>query len=243
MAALLPEARRNWTWRTFAVGVAYAVTLIAFVAANKLTTAANAIFLQATAPLYLLALGPLVLREKIGQADIAVFGAIAAGVMLPALGFARLRIGPRTSNRRHHRDLLRLFLGVDDYRIALARQARSRRQRRDFNRDCGQFNRIRGVPAGGIADKRGCAKRRIGRALSGCFSGSSGLCVSDTLHPPRARFRSSHPALVEPIFNPAWTWLSGEKPASRVLAGGALIVLAAFGGTLWQARRELVRQT
>src|SRR5579863_7731410 len=80
MAILLPEARRSWTWRTFAVGAAYAATLICFVAANKLTTAANAIFLQATAPLYLLALGPLILREKIRRADIVVFAAIAAGI-------------------------------------------------------------------------------------------------------------------------------------------------------------------
>src|SRR5579872_6582264 len=35
IALLLPAARRNWTWRTWAVGVAYAATLIAFVDANK----------------------------------------------------------------------------------------------------------------------------------------------------------------------------------------------------------------
>ena len=82
MAALIPQARRNWTWRTFAVGVGYAATLIAFVAANKFTTSANAIFLQATAPLYLLVLGPLILREKIRGVDVAVFVAIAGGVAL-----------------------------------------------------------------------------------------------------------------------------------------------------------------
>lgn len=41
-----------------ATGVAYATTLTLFVAGTKLTTAASAIFLQATAPLYLLILGP-----------------------------------------------------------------------------------------------------------------------------------------------------------------------------------------
>src|SRR3990172_9137079 len=55
---LLPDARRRWTWRAVAVGAAYAATLMLFVLGNKLTTAANTIFLQSTAPLYILLLGP-----------------------------------------------------------------------------------------------------------------------------------------------------------------------------------------
>ena len=69
---LLPGARRGWTWRTILIGAVYAATLILFVLANKSTTSANAIFLQSTAPLYLLLLGPLVLREPIRKADLAV---------------------------------------------------------------------------------------------------------------------------------------------------------------------------
>ena len=52
--AALPGARRRWTWPAAAVGAAYAATMILFVLSNKLTTAANAIYLQATSPLYLL---------------------------------------------------------------------------------------------------------------------------------------------------------------------------------------------
>ena len=40
--------RRGWSGRTLAVGAAYAATLVLYVTANKLTTAANSIFLQAT---------------------------------------------------------------------------------------------------------------------------------------------------------------------------------------------------
>ncbi|MGH7585251.1 MAG: DMT family transporter, partial [Gemmatimonadales bacterium] len=59
--ALVAASRRGWSWRTLVVGTTYAVTLTLFVVANKLTTSANAIFLQATAPLYLLLLGPWLL--------------------------------------------------------------------------------------------------------------------------------------------------------------------------------------
>ena len=56
VAAVVPESRRGWTARTALVGAAYAVTVILFVQANKLTTAANSIFIQAASPLFIAAL-------------------------------------------------------------------------------------------------------------------------------------------------------------------------------------------
>nr|MDQ3323825.1 DMT family transporter [Acidobacteriota bacterium] len=49
---------------TFLSALMYAGTLSCFVYANKNTTAANAIFLQYTAPIYILILAPFVLKEK-----------------------------------------------------------------------------------------------------------------------------------------------------------------------------------
>ena len=64
------------------IGVAYAATLILFVLANKLTTSANAIFLQSTNPLYLLILGPLFLHEPVRKSDLAVMTAVFAGIFV-----------------------------------------------------------------------------------------------------------------------------------------------------------------
>ncbi|MGE0434660.1 MAG: EamA/RhaT family transporter, partial [Planctomycetota bacterium] len=66
---LMPAARRGYTWRTWLVGVAYASTMIAFVVANKLTTAAATIFLPSTAPLFSLLRGPRLRREEVGAGD------------------------------------------------------------------------------------------------------------------------------------------------------------------------------
>src|SRR5215204_7470736 len=55
---LAPASRRGWTWQTVVVGCSYAACLTLFVLANRLTTAANTIFLQSTAPLYVLILAP-----------------------------------------------------------------------------------------------------------------------------------------------------------------------------------------
>jgi DME family drug/metabolite transporter len=79
---ILPSARRNWSRRTLLVSCAYAATMISFVLANKLTTAANAVFLQSTAPLYVLVFGPLLLDEPIRRKHIVFMASLAAGMWL-----------------------------------------------------------------------------------------------------------------------------------------------------------------
>ena len=45
--------------------------------------------------------------------------------------------------------------------------------------------------------------------------------------------------LLEPVLNPVWTWLlQGERMSATTLSGGALILSAIFGSTLYQARRS-----
>jgi drug/metabolite transporter (DMT)-like permease len=82
----LPAARRRWSRRVWPVAGAYAVTMILFVLATKLTTAANAIFLQAAAPLYVLLLGPWLLGEPIRRRQLAVMAAMATGLALFFIG-------------------------------------------------------------------------------------------------------------------------------------------------------------
>jgi DME family drug/metabolite transporter len=81
-----PSGTGLWTWRTWLIGLAYAATMILFVLANKLTTSANAIFLQSTAPLYLLSLGPFLLREPVRKIDLAVISTVAAGAIVLLYG-------------------------------------------------------------------------------------------------------------------------------------------------------------
>lgn len=82
----LPEARKAWNLRVAAVAAAYAITMVLFVAANKLTTAANTIFLQATAPVYVVALGPWLLGESVRRRDIPYLIALGVGMTFFFLG-------------------------------------------------------------------------------------------------------------------------------------------------------------
>lgn len=83
---MLRESRDWWRPRPLLVGVAYAVTMVSYVTANKLTTAANTIFLQSTAPLYLLLLGPLVLKERITRSDVVFTIVLAVGMAMFFVG-------------------------------------------------------------------------------------------------------------------------------------------------------------
>jgi len=69
--------------------VAYAAAGLLFVFANKLTTAANTVFLQATNPLFVVALAPWLLRERVRAADVAFMGVLGAGLALLFVGGQR----------------------------------------------------------------------------------------------------------------------------------------------------------
>src|SRR5260221_3294892 len=83
---LIPEARRGWSWRTALVGCTYAATTLLYVQANKHTTAASAIFLQSTSPLFILALAPWLLGEHATRRDLWQMGVMGLGLMLFFLG-------------------------------------------------------------------------------------------------------------------------------------------------------------
>jgi len=80
MLLLAFRGRTAWSWRAAAVGLVYAATLVLFVAATKSTTAASAIFLQSTAPLYVALLGPVLLKERLRPRDIGILAGVGVGL-------------------------------------------------------------------------------------------------------------------------------------------------------------------
>jgi drug/metabolite transporter (DMT)-like permease len=77
----VPEARRV-SWRALLVAVVQGGTFVTFILANKLTTAASAVFLQASAPFWLMVLGPLLLGERSRRRDVPFICVIAVGLVL-----------------------------------------------------------------------------------------------------------------------------------------------------------------
>ena len=64
MSLAMPGILRKISWHVIPGAIAYAATVFLFVVATKLTTAANAIFLQYTAPIYIAMISPWFLGER-----------------------------------------------------------------------------------------------------------------------------------------------------------------------------------
>ncbi|HSN16516.1 MAG TPA: EamA family transporter [Anaeromyxobacteraceae bacterium] len=82
VAAMVPASRVRPRPGVLGVALSNAVTVILFVVATKLTTAANAIFLQETAPLWVLLLAPLLLGERPSRGELLSIPIYAAGLAL-----------------------------------------------------------------------------------------------------------------------------------------------------------------
>ncbi len=226
----LPGARRNWSARTLLVGLAYAATLILFVLANKLTTSANAIFLQSTAPLYLLLLGPLVLREPVRRIDFAVTAAIAIGAVLLLSGSENHAV---TAPDPARGNLIALASGIT-WALTLTGLRLLSREARDMNAAAAT------VIAGNILAFLICLPMALplgpvrGQDVAilfylGTFQiALAYLALTHGLrHVPG--FEAATLLLIEPVLNPLWTWaVHGEKPGALALVGGAVIISTSF---------------
>ena len=69
MSLAMPGVLRKISWQTIPGAIAYSATVFLFVVATKLTTAANAIFLQYTAPIYIAMISPWFLGERTNWQD------------------------------------------------------------------------------------------------------------------------------------------------------------------------------
>jgi drug/metabolite transporter (DMT)-like permease len=82
LGTFFPSLWRKISWKALPGALAYTATVTLFVFATKLTTAANAIFLQYTAPIYIALLGPWLLQERATRLDWALISLGLAGILL-----------------------------------------------------------------------------------------------------------------------------------------------------------------
>jgi len=81
---LLCVGRPRFTFSLAQIGgaIGYALTVVLFVFATRMTTAANAIFLQYTAPIYVALIGRWYLRERAARIDWLVIAVALTGIAL-----------------------------------------------------------------------------------------------------------------------------------------------------------------
>jgi drug/metabolite transporter (DMT)-like permease len=238
---LVPAARRVFDLRVVAVGVAYAVTLVCFVLANQRTTAANTIFLQSAAPLYLLLLAPWLLGERLRRQDLAFMAVMAAGL---APFFLADAAPSATAPAPLSGNLLAALAGVSWAFVVVGLRAFGRR-------DGGGGVALAAVTAGNLIACLGTLPLAL--PVSGGGAGDWGIVLYlGTIQVGLgylfltagvrrlAALETSLLLLVEPVLNPVWAWWAhGEQPGGWAIAGGALI-LGATAVSLIAGRRRAV---
>jgi DME family drug/metabolite transporter len=234
--ALMREVRRRPTLKVLAVGVAYAATLILFVLANKLTTSASAIYLQSTAPLYVLLLSPWLLRERIRGRDVAFMAVLAAGLGLFFVGFDPVSAtapNPKLGNLLATASGLTWALTVMGLR-QLGRGGEAWGPASAFWGNV--FAALLCLPlALPLAASRPTDWALV--AFLGLFQiAVAYLFLIRGLVRVRA-FEASLLLLLEPVLNPIWSWLvHGERPGVWSIAGAAVILVATVVKSVVDAR-------
>jgi len=220
---LLPEARRGWTWRTIVVGFAYAATTLLYVQANKHTTAASAIFLQSTSPLFILLLAPVLLGEHANRRDIAQMAVMAVGLGLFFLGTDRPSTtapDPALGNVLASVCAVTWAFTVIGYRWLASRGASVAAAAVAGNMTASIIAVIMAGPliAGRPVDWAVVA------FLGVCQLGIPYLFLARAVPQLRA-LEVGLFLLIEPVLNPIWAWIvHGETPGPATLLGGALIL-------------------
>lgn len=235
---LLPAARRRVRPRILPVAASYAATLVLFVLANKLTTAASTIFLQSTAPLYVLLVAPLLLGETIRRRDVAYMVVLAGGMSLLFVGVeaaSETAPDPLTGN------ILGACAGVSWAATVLGLRFLGRTGREGGSAEAVLWGNVLAclvalpfaLPVtGSTATDWGVV------AYLGIFQVGIAYVLLTRAMEHVGAFEASLLLLVEPVLNPIWAWLvHGETPGAWSLVGGAVIVVATAAKT-WLDRRR-----
>lgn len=242
---MIPAARRGSVsrgshgppWPAVLVGFAYAGCLILFVLANRLTTAANTIFLQSTAPLYLLVLAPWLLKEPVRRQDIGFMLAAGLGLMLFFVG---VEVPVGTAPDPVQGNLLALASGFF-WALAVCGL-------RWLGLDQGRGSPLAAVVSGNLTAFLISLPLALplGTHSAGDWSiilylGVFQIALAYVLvtrainHIPA--LEASVILLIEPVLNPIWAWVfQGEVPGAWALLGGA-IILGATTAKTWAERR------
>lgn len=237
---LIPDARRGWSWRTMLVGVAYAATTLLYVQANKHTTAASAIFLQSTSPLFLLLFAPWLLGEHATRRDLVQMAVMGLGLTVFVIGMdapSATAPNPALGNALAGLCAVTWAFTVIGYRW-LARQGRS------IGPAAAAGNLTASVVALALAQPL-AAGRPVDWAIVGFLGvfqlGVPYLFMTRAIPQLRA-LEVGLFLLIEPVLNPIWAWLvHGETPGVATIAGGALILGATALRTVMDARYPVPR--
>lgn len=235
LVALIPESRRGWTRRTLLVSCAYAVTTLLYVQANKHTTAANTIFLQSTSPLFILALAPWLLSERVSRRDLVHMALMLGGMSLFFAGEDRAYAtapNPFLGNILAAACAVTWAFTVIGYRWVVKHGGHVATAAVGGNLIACLVALPLAVPL-----QRGTPQDWVTVAYLGSVQLGLAYVFFARAVPQLAALEVSLLLLIEPVLNPIWAWLvHGEAPRALALVGGVIILTVAVLRSVYDAR-------
>lgn len=221
--------RPKFTWSKAQIGgaLAYCGTVVFFVMANKTTTAANAILLQYTAPMYIALLGSWLLQERTRALDWATIGLVLIGMVLFLLD--GLSAGNWVGN------LIALFSAFCYALMTILLRKQKDTTPYESVLLGNLLTALIGVPSLVMAKPN--LNSWLGLLLMGFFQ----LGLAYVLFAQATRHVTAMEIVlitaIEPILNPIWVALTvGERPSLLAMIGGLIVLGAVVGRGLIGSR-------
>jgi len=214
-------AKRRWrSNRAFAIAViSYAACLTTFVTATKLTTAANAIFLQYAGAVWVLLLSPVILHEPIRGRDVAAIATAIGGMALFFFG--------RLDTRGMSGNAMALLSSV--FFASLILSLRRDNEASQAAVTWGNVLCALSVLPFIAGDLRLTLSSFLVFLFLGCFQVALAYVLFTRGLAWVTATEASLTGMLEPIANPIWVFfMLGERPTAFAIAG-AVVVLAAIG--------------
>lgn len=220
---------RNIThWMLLAAGGSIATQFL-FVTSTKLTTAANSIFLQYTAPIYVVLLGYWLLREKPSRSDWAAMGIIFLGMIL--------FFGDQLSPNGFYGNTLAVLSGVTSAIMIVSFRAQKNSSPEDSVLIASMAISIFGFPS--VLKESHTVTSWLTISYLGIFQIGLAFILFTRGIKYVPALEANLIGTLEPVLNPVWVFLFlGERMGQFALLGGLVVLAGVIVSAAGSARTE-----
>ena len=218
LLAIIRTVRLTWSWPLLGAALANAATMLLFVAANKTTTAANAILLQYLAPVFTAILSVVLLKEHLRREQLIALILTPVGMIM--LFMDRLSSGQLFGN---------LLALTSAFTFALMFIFTRMQKEGNPLQSLLAAHAVTAVVALSVAVFLPMPHFTLGATGSILVLGVLQIGLASVFFSYGIRrvtaVSANLIALIEPVFNPVWVFMVlGESPSLKTLLGGAVII-------------------
>ena len=233
MLAFMKFAKLKFTFsrRVVPTAICMCITFFCFVGANKLTTAANAIVLQFTSPVFVMLISAVIYKTKFKPSDIAAVAATLFGISLFFLD--QLDSGSMLGN------IIAILAGFFMAGIFVFGGNSSRAERMTGTLIGHIMTAVIGISFLPFTQNVIDGKAVVGFVILGVFQlGIPYILVALALSncPPLA---CNLIGVIEPLLNPVWVFIfNGERPGKNAFIGAVIILVSITVWCIYKDRTE-----